>query len=427
MNATPPPKPSAPAFPARPPVPAPVSTPGVPTSPPTPAPAPTPAAAEPPAPPQAPPVTAPPAQVRPRHIGVFLSFLVMVLAPTAVAVWYLYTIAADQYSSRVSFSIRSEELENPLDALGSLGQVSTGTSSDASILNEYIRSQKMLEDLKTRIDLPTLYSKPDYDPIFAFDPTLPIEDLLDYWHRMTYVTYDQGSGLIDVEVFAFTSQDAYDIATAVMEASSALVDTLSNIAREDTTRHAAFELERARERLTEARRAVSRLRVKEQIIDPQADLESRMGVMTALQQQLAEAIIEYDLMAQSAREDDPRLVKLVRRIEAIENRIEKERSQIGDSATESDRTFASVVGDYETLAADREFAEQAYLAAAASYDAALAEARRKSRYLAAHVPPTRAESSQYPRRGLISLGVFGVLTLIWMISVLTVYAMMDRR
>lgn len=367
------------------------------------------------------------ARPRRRHFLFFLSFLLIVAAPTAGAIWYLYTIAADQYVSRVSFSIRSEEFENPLDALGSLGQISTGTSSDASILNEYISSQKLLEDISTLVDLEAIYSTPEYDPIFALEPGKPIEDLLDYWHWMTHVAYDPGTGLIDIEAFAFDPQDANQIASAVMQASSELVDTLSNIAREDTTRHAEFELERARARLTEARVALGQLRDREQIIDPTVDLASRMGVLTALQQQLASAIIEYDLLVGSTREGDTRLVNAERTIEAIENRIVQERNKIGQSAGQEGDALASVVGDYETVLADREFAEQAYIAAAASYDGALAEARRKSRYLAAHVPPTMAQSPQYPDRFIISLGVFGAAMLFWMISMLTVYAMLDRR
>lgn len=366
------------------------------------------------------------AKPRRRHFAFLVSFLVLVLAPTAGAVWYLYTIAADQYASRVSFSIRSEEFENPLEALGSLGQISTGTSSDASILNEYIRSQKLLEDISELVDLEAIYSQPEYDPIFALEPGKPIEDLLDHWHQMTHVAYDPGTGLIDVEAFAFSPEDANRIATAVMQASSNLVDNLSNIAREDTTRHAEFELERARVRLTEARVALGVLRDREQIIDPTIDLESRMGVLTALQQQLATAIIDYDLLVGSTREGDSRLVNAQRTIDAIEERIKQERNKIGQAAG-GDEALASVVGNYEILQADREFAEQAYIAAAASYDAALAEARRKSRYLAAHVPPTMPQSAQYPKRLLMSMSVFGAAMLFWMIGMLTVYAMLDRR
>lgn len=376
------------------------------------------------------PVQAPlpkPAHIRPRHYVLLVSFIICVLLPFLVSALYLFGVAADQYKSRVSFSVRSEEIQNPLDALGALGQISTGTSSDADILNEYIRSQKLLEDIAPLVDLQAAYSLPDYDPVFALAPGQPIEELLHYWNWMTNVSYDAGSGLIDIEVFAFDAQTAHLIATSVMQASSRLVEELSKISREDTTRFALVELDLARERLASARVALGELRAREQIIDPAIDLESRMGVVTALEQQLAAELIEYDLLIRSTRQGDSRRENSERTIAAIEERIAQERNKIGHGSQEEGGALSSVVGEYEALLADRIFAEQAYVAAAANYDSALAEARRKSRYLAAHIPPTMAQSSEAPNRLLMSLTILGACLLFWLIAVLTIYAMMDRR
>ena len=63
----------------------------------------------------------------------------------------------------------------------------------------------------------------------------------------------------------------------------------------------------------------------------------------------------------------------------------------------------------------------------AAYDAARNEARRQSRYLAAHVPPTLAEKSEYPDRGSTMALVAVFLTLAWAFMVLAAYAMRDRR
>jgi hypothetical protein len=52
---------------------------------------------------------------------------------------------------------------------------------------------------------------------------------------------------------------------------------------------------------------------------------------------------------------------------------------------------------------EQEFAQQAYVAAMAAYDAALAEGRQQSRYLAAHVEPTLAERADYPQRWTLTL------------------------
>ena len=76
---------------------------------------------------------------------------------------------------------------------------------------------------------------------------------------------------------------------------------------------------------------------------------------------------------------------------------------------------------------DREFAEKAYVAALAAHDSAKAESQRTSRYLAAHVLPTRAEVSRFPER-LSMLGLMALfLGLIWSVSALVYYSVKDRR
>ena len=76
---------------------------------------------------------------------------------------------------------------------------------------------------------------------------------------------------------------------------------------------------------------------------------------------------------------------------------------------------------------DRQFAEQAYTAALATYDQALAEARRKSRYLAAYIRPTLAEASKFPQvKELLAITGF-VLLAAWGICVLIYYSIRDRR
>ena len=85
------------------------------------------------------------------------------------------------------------------------------------------------------------------------------------------------------------------------------------------------------------------------------------------------------------------------------------------------------MGQYEGLIVDREFAEQAYVKALSNYDAAIAEANRKSRYLAEYIRPTISQEAQYPQRYIITtlLGLF--LFLFWFILLLVYYSIKDRR
>lgn len=391
-----------------------------------PVPAPTPILRPEPLPVRAP---APAARLRRRHVGLFLSFFLGVLAPVAAIAIYLWTIAVDQYASTLGFSVRTEEFSSPIELLGGITELSGSSSSDTDILYEFVQSQNLVATLDARLDLRAIWSRPANDPVFAYDPSGTIEDLMRYWPRMVRVDYDAASGLIDLRVLAFTPEDATRIAEEIFAESSAMINALSAIAREDAVRYARDEVDRAVDRLKSAREAVTRFRNTHQIVDPTVDLQTQAGLLGNLQSQLAEAVIELDMLGETTRANDPRVTQAERRVAVIEARIAEERRKRGIAGDEASRSevYANLVGEYERLIVDREFAERTYTSALAALDAAQAEARRQSRYLAAHVLPTTAERSVYPQREVI-LGLSALfILLVWSMAVLVFYSLRDRR
>lgn len=374
-----------------------------------------------------------PSTARGRHWAVMLSFVALVLVPTALASWYMWTRATDRYISRAGFSVRTEEVGSAIELLGGVADLSGSSSSDPTILYAFIQSQEMVMLADEKLDLRALWAKadPKVDPIFAYHPPGTIEDMVDYWNR-TVKVYNDDSGLIDLEVQAFTPEDAQAIAREIYEESSEMINRLSAIAREDGTSYARDELETAVEQLRQARVAMTQFRNRTQIVDPSASLQSQMGILSSLQQQLAETLIDLDILRQQGvSESDPRIVQGERRIDVINDRIEEERRKLGigtsTASPDDPNAFASLVGDYESLQVDLQFAQESYTAARAAYDASIAEARRKSRYLAAHVTPTLPQRAELPKRGTVVglVALFSFLT--WTMIVLTAYALRDRN
>lgn len=400
--------------------------PGPPQPAPQPVPPPRPQAA---APPIAPP--APKSRFQRRHFLVLFSFWLLVVLPVAASAWYLWTRAADQYASFVGFSVRTEEASSGINSLLGPLNLGGGQTPDADILYEFIQSQDLVARLDAELDLRALWAKadPDRDPIFAYHPPGTIEDLRDHWRRMVHISLDSTTGLIELRVQAFTPEDAQAIARGITAASSALINGLSEQARDDAIGYAGEELDAAVARLKEARRAVTEFRNRNQIVDPTIDVQGQAGLLSQLNAQLAQALIDLDVLSANTRQGDPRLEQAQTRIVVIEARIAEEKSKlgIGGEASADADAFAILVGEYESLVVDREFAEQTYTAALASYDAAQAEARRQSRYLAVHLPATIAEAPEYPQRlalfALIALFAF----LIWALLVLVAYSLRDRR
>jgi capsular polysaccharide transport system permease protein len=360
-----------------------------------------------------------------RHLLLLVSFVLCVGLPLAVAAWYLYERAADQYASRVGFSVRAQDTQMPLDIFEGLGSLASSSTSDTDVLYEFIQSQEMVVLVDDALDLRSLYSKPENDPYFAFDPDEPIEGLVDYWQRMVAIYYDSGTGLIELRVKAFTAEDALAIAEEIVEQSSIMINRLSAIAREDSTRYAREELDDAVARLKSARQALTSFRATTQIVDPSADVQGQMTVLTSLQQQLASAYVEYDLLIQNSSERDPRVEQTRKTIDVIQKRIDAEREKFG-LGSEGDAAYSTLLARFEELSVDLEFAQTAYLAALANYDSALREAQKQSRYLAAYLRPTKPQSSEFPQRGVL-LGLTALFVfLIWSTMTLIYYSVRDR-
>lgn len=371
-----------------------------------------------------------PARAKARHWIALASFMLAVIAPTLGTIFYLYVKAADQYASRVSFTIRSPDHTMPVEFLGALTRSfgGGGGAADAEIVYEFVRSQQMVETLRERLPFDAMYNAPSEDWVFSLGEDQPIEEALKYWRWMTDIAFEPGSGLVSFEARAFTPEDALALTELVLEESTRLVNELSQQARDDAVRLAREALDDAEARLRDVRLEMRAFREVEQQLDPQASGQAALGLVATLEAQLAEAEIELETQTQLVGPEASRIPYLRQRIDSLRQRITEERARIGETdAADGGRALAQLVAEYEELTVEREFAQNAYLSALASYEAAQMEARRQMRYLAPHIRPTRAEAAEYPQRALLAFGLFLVFTVAWLVGALIVYNIRDRR
>lgn len=370
-----------------------------------------------------------PARFRRRHRGLFLSFILLVILPTALVALYAYAFARDQYASFTGFTVRSEETSSASQLMGGLSSfVGGGNSSNTDVLYAFIHSQQMVEAVQAQIDIRAHYSENwDTDPVFSIWPDATIEDLVWFWNRTVTVSYDKNSGLMDVQVVAHTAEMAQHIAEVVVSESERMINALNAQARSDSMANAQHDLDDALTRLRTAREDLASFRARTQIVDPQADIEGRMGVINGLQQQLAQALVDYDLLLQNTAETDPRVRQAERRIEVIRQRITEERRNFAtQDVTVFDTDYPRLIAQFESLTVNQEFAERTYTAALEALDVARSNAERKSLYLATYVRPTLAQRAEYPRRLQLVLlsGLF--LLLGWAVAAMIYYSLRDR-
>ncbi|AUR13857.1 putative olysaccharide export protein (plasmid) [Phaeobacter inhibens] len=372
-----------------------------------------------------------PASMKKRHWGLVISFVALVLAPLLAVMIYLWTFAEDQYASTAGFTVRSQESSGANDLLGGLAQFAgTSSASDSDILYEFIQSQEMVAAVDAAVDLQGHYSALwPRDWVFALWPEASLEDLTWYWQRIVGISFDSGSGLIEVQALAFDAATAQAITKAIVAESQTRINALNEQARADAMRYARADLDEALERLKDARQSLTSFRTRTRIVDPEADIQGRMGVMNNLQQQLAEALIQYDLLRGTVTAADPRLTKAQQHIDVIRDRINIERQTFTSNNTDTGgvgEDYPSLIAEFERLTVDREYAEESYRAALTALEVARDDAARQSRYLATYINPTRATEPEYPHRAVLAAlaGLFLLLT--WSILALIYYSIRDR-
>ena len=367
------------------------------------------------------------ARLRLHHSMLGLFFVLWVLVPTGVATWYLFGVARDQYASTVGFTVRKEEMGSALELLGGITSLSGTATSDTDVLYEFIQSQGLVRRADQALDLARIYQRPG-DPVFSLGDDTRIEALTRYWRRMVKIYYDTASGLIKVRVLAFDPDDAQQLARLILTESGRMINDLSAVSRADATRYTREELDQAVARLKAARQAMVTFQIHNQIVDPSADIEARMGLLNSLLAQLAEVRIAREQLSLqgNSNPDDPRAKQLLNKQKAIQNLIAEERAKIV-GADSGNQAYADLLSQFEALKVDLEFAQQAYVSAQAAHDVARAEAQRKSRYLATYIEPSRAQSAEYPRRFVLLTILAGFLLISWALIVMIYYSIRDRR
>ncbi|MEO1611936.1 MAG: hypothetical protein AAFU55_06240, partial [Pseudomonadota bacterium] len=303
------------------------------------------------------------------------------------------------------------------------GSGGAGSADQAEVLYGFIRSQNMVEKLLERFDLRVIYNRYPEDWWYSLGEERSIDELVEHWESVAIVSF--AGGIVEVEVRAFTAEDAQMIARAVLDESTAQINRMSAEARDDALRDSEAYLVEKEEGLREARRALQEERQRQSTFDPELEAPEVMRRIGELQAQLQQERLRLDQLRQFAPEGDSRITSTERRIASLEDFLREERGKI--ASAESSGFSSRELGRFEELQVDLEIAQTAYTAALASYENARAEARRKQSYLSAHISPTLSDEPQYPERYLLGALAFVALTLGWMVLMMVAYNVKDRR
>ncbi len=361
------------------------------------------------------------------RLGVLASFAAFVIAPFLVASIYWGLIASKQYVTETKFSLRAGEASS-LDLLsgGAVGSQASQQMQDAQVLVNFIRSRSMVEALDRKIGLRAMFSRSGVDYFSSFDPEDSVEELEKYWKRRIDASLDMMSGIISVNVRAFTPRDSLDIAQNVTDLSERLVNELSTRSRRDALAQARTELTRAEEQLKNATGSMRDARNTEGVLDAPAAAEAINKLITSLRLELAATQEDLALHSDSATSESPQARLLTARVQSLKSQIDEYSTQIASGGARGEGSLAQRAGVLSMHQIELDLAQQRYALAASMFENARVDLETQRAYLVSFLRPTLAEKSLYPRRWIEWAIIVAPTTIGWLALVAVAFLVRDH-
>jgi capsular polysaccharide transport system permease protein len=370
---------------------------------------------------------------RARPYGTYISFVVAVVLPIIVASIYYGFIASNQYVAEFRFAVKDTSISTSGSIGTSLSSLLGAGSGAAPLENyivaDYLTSRQAVEELERRIQVRSLYARPQIDWWERFNLSKPMEKFVSYWQNMVTSNYDIVTGIATAQIRAFSPDDALLISSTLVKLSEELVNGIANRSNLDAVRFAEKEVESAQNRLKKVRADLTQYRNKVGVIDPATSVvatnstvqQSLQGNLTALETQVA-ALLNRHLSPSS-----PAIMTLQNQIKATKDQLAAVEATVAAGKERAGgASLSAVIAEYEQLELERTFAQALVTSAMQALEQARAMAASQRLYITPYVRPSLPESSTYPRR-IFSIFVVGILAfLIWVIGLLTVRSMFER-
>jgi capsular polysaccharide transport system permease protein len=363
-------------------------------------------------------------------------FFLLVVLPSLVAAGYLYVVAAPQYVSETRFVVSSRgggaDIGGNIAGLRGIGGAALGAfgggaaSGDAASIRDFLTSLDAVMQANAELDLISLWRRPEADPLARLRRSEP-ELLAQYFNTMVDISLEPMTNATTLRVRSFRPEDSKALAEQLLHSAEALVNRLSERARNATLQIAHQEAEVAERRVQEARAALVVFREQERELDSAGAVQSAVALRGQLEAMLAQARAELTERLKFMQPDNPALQATRNRIEALERQIIAERSRHTEGAASSgEGVLSRQLASFERLMLEREFADRQLASATASLEAARVEAQRQQIFLSRIAEPNLAVYPLYPRKLTILVSIFVGLAISYGIGWLLIVGMREH-
>ncbi|WP_411037157.1 hypothetical protein [Shinella sp. BYT-45] len=355
-------------------------------------------------------------RARDRVFSVLLGavFILCFVLPFAGSVFYYGFFASPRYSSEVRFVVRSSAPLLTRDRYSSDNvEPKAKIVQDTAVLVNYIASPEMVKNLEKSIDFKEMFGRGDIDFLSRLRPDAKQEDVDRYWQNKHSAWINPKSGIVELEVVAFSPQEAYDLLKQVLKLAEERVNKLSSGMWNNLQESAERDVQTATQELETLRNKYRDMQNKTGVFDIEMAASGILSVLTKLESDIADLKSQRDALSVSVTDASPRLADLDRQIEAREEQARTLRAQTAGQAQANGGSLADYSQQFNDINLDLRMAEKKLESAISELEKVKLVSSLQLVYVDNFTEPTLPDASKYPRVALSILLSFLACTALW--------------
>lgn len=357
----------------------------------------------------------------------------MIIIPFLLAAIYLFVFAANRYVSSSQVVVRQQESGQQAGMPGLamlVGAVDPVSREDTLYLKEYIVSHDMLAVLESKLNWTAHYSGKWNDPLFYLSSSASSEEKLAFYQRMVTTNYDETTGLLQIDVQAFTSDYAKAVLKEILVQSEVFVNEITRSMADEQLSFARRELMASAERYENKQAELLAFQNEHNLFNAEVTAESMSQIVANLEAEIVKEKARLNGLKTRLAANAPQIRSQENKINALIKQLEAEQRKItsGEFKSAEDMLNLNTIAfEYRRLQVDLLVSEEFYKTSLAVVENAKLETIKNIRSLIAVVQPNLPEKAAYPRTIYNLITILIVLLLIYGITQFVLASIRDHR
>jgi capsular polysaccharide transport system permease protein len=327
--------------------------------------------------------------------------IITLVLPMIGSIGYFAFLASPGYVSQVRFIVRSSTPLLSRDRYSSnTVEPKEKIVQDTAILLNYLDSPAIILDMQKHVDLHRLFGGADIDFLSRLPKDATKDDMLKYWEKHSHSYVNPKSGIVELEITAYTPQQAQELVRLVLRLSEERVNKLSTGMWEDLRVSTQRDVDQATQEVAELRGKFRDTQNNTGVFDVALSAQRIGSVLTSVESNVAELKSRRQALGESIGKEAPQAADLDRRIAAAEEQADNLKAQLTGAAPQGDSNLAGYSTLFDDLKLDLSIAEKRLTAAIKDLERVKLVSSMQLTYVDNFIEPTMPDSNKYPNVGL---------------------------